>query len=92
MWCRYVAEPSEEDIAARAAEKLADTPAKSAAAEPSSAPVDELSTDSDGFEDLGKDQDTMKLRQRAGRQAVVGASERVAAPVGKNGPVGKKGQ
>lgn len=87
-----MAEPSEEDLATAAAaeaQELLESPAKSAAAGPSSTPVEELSGDSDGFEDLGKDQETIQLRKRSAREAVPAAAAAAAVPAGRGG---KKGQ
>ena len=74
---RFVPEPTEEDLAAQAAETTG-LPDVSAAAPAlvEGTVIEELSGDSDGFEDLGKDKDAIQLRQR--RAAGAGAAEDAA--------------
>ena len=94
---RFVAEPTEEDLAAQAAESTGVTDASTATpALVEGTVIEELSGDSDGFEDLGKDKDAIKLRQR--RVASAGASDGASTATAVDAPslateeVGKKGQ
>ena len=93
-----MAEPTEEDLAAQAAESTGAPAAIAAAPAPALAEgtvIEELSGDSDGFEDLGKDTDAIQLRQRraAGASAEGGAGPTpVADAPSAPEEAGKKGQ
>ena len=94
---RFVPEPTEEDLAAQAAESTGVTDASTAMpALAEGTVIEELSGDSDGFEDLGKDKDAIQLRQR--RAAGAGAGDGADIAAGADAPslateeAGKKGQ
>ena len=94
---RFVAEPTEEDLAAQAAESTGAIDASTATpALVDGTVVEELSGDSDGFEDLGKDKDAIQLRQRraAGVNPDDGLGMGAAADVPSlaTDEAGKKGQ
>ena len=95
--CSFVPEPTEEDLAAQAAEATGDVAA--IAAPPAAAEVtavEELSGDSDGFEDLGKDTDAIQLRQRRAAASANAAGGVDAAAAADAAPTAdatsKKGQ
>jgi hypothetical protein len=93
--CSFVPEPTEEDLALQAAEATGGVAAIAAPPPAEGAVVEELSGDSDGFEDLGKDTDAIQLRQRRAATAsaaggVDTAAAADAAPAAD--AAGKKGQ
>ena len=94
-FCSFVAEPTEEDLALQAAGGTGDVAAIAAPPLAEGTVIEELSGDSDGFEDLGKDTDAIQLRQRRAATAsaaggVDAAAAADAAPAAD--AVGKKGQ